>query len=369
MIMFYSILGLCLFFSLPYFIHVRASSYNRIYMFLVFVMLFVVLGFKSPYTTADSINYYHAFIAVNNGLSTYMEPGYVYLNKLIFLISSNPQAIFVVSGFIISFSITFLIFKQLNKYLWLAVFLYLTIGLFSYSFNMMRQILAVSFCIFSYQFILKRKFIPFALLVLLASSFHNSAWFFFISYFFPVLPLNKKTLIYFSMALACVIIFFDQISNLIFTVFPRYMSYANTEISGRLQFGGEMRPAAFIRFVMNLFILIFGLVCYQKFVVKNLANITIAEYRELKVLIYLAFASAIIMGFSLHAIVAERMIYYFWAFNIILIPKLIRYIDDKNLKNMIVVTLMICSLLYVVSMHIFAPRLIYFYNYHFCWEL
>ena len=317
--------------------------------------------------TEDNLNYYHAFIAINNGLSTYMEQGYVYFNKLIFLVSSNPQVVFVVSGFIISFSITFLIFKQLNKYLWLAVFLYLTIGLFSYSFNMMRQILAVSFCIFSYQFILKRKFIPFALLVLLANSFHSSAWFFFISYFFPLLPINKKTLIYFSIALACVIVFFNQISNLIFAVFPQYMSYANTEIAGRLQFGGEMRPAAFIRFLINLFVLIFSLICYQKCVKKP--ALTTQEYYELKVLIYLAFTSTIIMAFSLHAIVVERMIYYFWAFNIILIPKLITYIHDKNMKNTVILSLMTCSLLYIIVMQIFAPRLIYFYNYHFCWEL
>ncbi len=368
MIMFYTLLSCCLLFGLPNMLHATNREYNKFYMFLIFSFLFVVLAFKSPFITVDSMNYYNAFHSIVAGAGSYMEFGYLWFNKFLGLFSDNPQIVFVASSFIISFAVVHLIYNHLDKYMWLAIFLYLTIGLFSYSFNMMRQILAVSFCMLSYNFILKRNFWPFILLVLLATSFHSSAICFVIAYWFPKIKIKMKTLVVFLLILAIILLFFHQVSDLIFKIFPQYALYTEREIAGRLQFGGEARPAAIARFLMNVTILVFSLVVWEKDISIKKNSLEPSEIIELRTLIMFAFCSTLIMSYALRAIVIERVMYYFWAFNIILLPKLISHIIKKEVRIMVILVLMFCALAYIITMQFAAPRLLYFYNYAFCWQ-
>ena len=366
--MFYTVLSLCLLFGIPNMLIPNSREYTKFYMFFVFCILFFVLAFKSPFITVDSTNYYHAFGASVAGGGSYMESGYLFFNRALALLSDNPQIIFIASAFIISFATIYLISYHLDKYLWLAVFLYLTIGLFSYSFNMMRQILAVSFCMLSYNFILKRKFWWFVLFVALATSFHSSAICFIVAYWFAEIKINMRTLGLFLLATGILLLFFDQVSAILFKLFPQYLFYAQTEIFGRLQFGGEARPAAVARFLMNVVILVFSLFVWKKAISAQKQNIAPGELVELRTLIMFSFCSTLIMSYALRAIVVERVMYYFWAFNIILLPKLVSYIMKKEMRVLVIFFLMVCSLSYVLTMQLMAPRLLYFYNYAFCWQ-
>ncbi|MEX6688443.1 EpsG family protein [Danxiaibacter flavus] len=163
---------------------VKDGQSIKSFLFYLLVLSFVFLGGIRWETGTDWNNYYSLFNrsgsenAVEN--ETTFEIGFRYFNFLARKITDSYTVFLLVSGlFIILTKSAYL--KNNTKYFFLALFLY-----YAYFFCdvfFVRQSIAISLTLVSTTYIVKRKFIPFSLIIAGASLFHSSAVLFIIAYF------------------------------------------------------------------------------------------------------------------------------------------------------------------------------------------
>lgn len=162
-----------------------AEQYLKI-MFFILAFLMMFRGSSVGNDTEDyaylfqTINYYVDYYGViDSFLSTSRyEAGFIVLNRLIGLLFKNSQWLFIFTGLFVAFAFG-RFFYQYSLIPWLSTFMFLTLQFFDLSMSGLRQILAIAVLSFAYDFLIKRKLIPFVILVLVASSFHSSAITFF----------------------------------------------------------------------------------------------------------------------------------------------------------------------------------------------
>lgn len=136
-------------------------------------------------TGTDWIPYYEYFqICVQNGLDTFSDIGYVFIN--IFIRSlTNEYTFFLLFHALFLYILIFSSIKRYAIYPFLTLFLYYSMALPLLGMN--RQFIAVGFCLYSLKYVVNRQGIKFLFLLLLAMLFHKSALI-----FAPVYFMNRK---------------------------------------------------------------------------------------------------------------------------------------------------------------------------------
>lgn len=154
--------------------------------------MFVLIAFRGPQMGADTSVYLKFFtrmintpwnqIFAANDAGYQFEEGFVVFEKLMTVITKNPQVYQVIySSIYLLAVVTFA--NQLESHHFPFLYFFATMGIYTFMFTGVRQCLAMSICLLSYPFVKKRKLIPFLLLVLLAFTFHKSAILFLVVYF------------------------------------------------------------------------------------------------------------------------------------------------------------------------------------------
>lgn len=132
----------------------------------------------------DYKNYYDLFYYIgrhihsfNEILAYYIEPLYVVINVICFKITGSFPILLFVLEFIFCYYIIKTIVYYSNEYgisIALAYFIFL-ITLYHFSYNGIRQAIAVAIIFSGYKYIFNKQFKKYILIVILASLFHTSA--------------------------------------------------------------------------------------------------------------------------------------------------------------------------------------------------
>lgn len=172
---------------------------DGVFLTLTFGLLCFLAIFRGEHVGSDTSSYvvlFRVFESSNKYMyaivQTRMEPGFVLFVKLLTYMSKSPQIIIIVSSCIIMFSILRFFIKY-SKCLWMSVFFFFCI-FYDSSLNIMRQYLALSILLWAYDYIQKRDFLKFLLLVILSTTFHYTAFFFIIAYSFQTFKINRNTI-------------------------------------------------------------------------------------------------------------------------------------------------------------------------------
>lgn len=172
-----------------------AGKGNIIVLLLSCFLVYLLMIFKAP-LSGDFSRYANNFLdSANKSIQFYwernMDSGFYILTKLIGEIHNSVFFYFAVTAAFICISLFFF----LKRYAWnkkYAVYFYYTIGLFAFSMAGLRQVLAMSVCLFAYEAARRRKIIPFLLLVGSAYFLHKSALFFLPAFFIGGVPWKVK---------------------------------------------------------------------------------------------------------------------------------------------------------------------------------
>lgn len=122
------------------------------------------------------------------------EPGFVLLERLIALASSDYHMLFIVTSYLIV-GLFMLYYYLYSPGPAVSVFLFLSLGQFYCSMNFIRQTLAGVICLFALPFLQRRKFWRYCAIVLVASLFHTSALIMLVFYFVNLIPVNGNVLL------------------------------------------------------------------------------------------------------------------------------------------------------------------------------
>lgn len=204
---------------------------DKLFLTITFIILTFISGFRDVSVGTDTESYQSIFLKYVYGLPDYhSELGYAYFNKLIAMLSSNPQAIIIASSIIINLGVMRFIYKN-SPNAWLSVYLYITLFFYFFSFNYTRQFIAISLVLLGWNFLKDKKIITFLIFVILATSFHTSA-IISLLLIFIFFSRNNTRLVPWILILSVIsMLGMDTIFNYVFELFPRYQGYNTGDIS------------------------------------------------------------------------------------------------------------------------------------------
>lgn len=212
---------------------------NAIPFWFLFLVLLFLSGFRWD-VGIDWESYMNVFSGININERT--EPANIIIKFLLFWNGYNDGGYWLwIMAFIILYFFCYSIWKLSDAPLF-SLLLFICLGIFFNSLNGVRQHAAIALSVYSWQFILKRELGRFLLIIVLAMSFHMTAFLVLPLYWFGVCKFPRNLLI----AICPIFILFSFVAEPVVrwltTLIPQYTLYeesdyimANSNILARLR--------------------------------------------------------------------------------------------------------------------------------------
>lgn len=300
------IIGLTISMCLSLFIDKFKNKYIR-FLYILFSLspLIIISALRFGVGTDYFFRYYPDYLKILAGEDpAYKEYGFVYLNKLLALLSDDPTWMFALTSLIFGFNIA-LFMSRNSSNATLSIFVFVFCGLYFFSMNNIRQALALSFFLLSYNYLKDLKIFRFIILIVIASLFHISALFLLPIFIFSFKVVQK----HFKLAYLLTLIFTPIILYLFlliipYTPFNEYLSNVAFKIGDGFKYQTTLNLSLFILLYINL-------------------NKYVLDDRKAYILLSMQFTALVISilgNFINSPQMFVRIIYYFNAFLMLSIP-------------------------------------------------
>lgn len=242
------------------------------------------------------------------------EIGFVFLTKLLALVVPNHLIYMGILTAVCIVPVAVYIYLN-SKIPWLSTLMFVNMFIFFMEMNFVRQAIALVFVMWAWHFMKKAKFIPFAVLILIASLFHQTVLIMLVVYFWVKMTPGLKALIAYGYVLVCFYISSEGIFNILTKFF--HEEYSNSEF--------VTTGVSFVYAIFPVFVALAAFILYQ--------TGTISPTKENKYLVNFGLLNALIMiTMSRHAIL-ERFSYYTLIFVILLVPVIVSSLRENGIKT------------------------------------
>jgi len=148
-------------------------------------------------------------------------------------ISDDPQVMLFTTALMTNLCIV-MVFYHYSRMLEISLYVYITGGLFLVSMNGIRQVLAAAISFVAIKYLINGNFIKYSLIILLASTFHQSALILIPIYFLVRFKAWSKVTVTVIVVAVLAVIGFDQFSSLLFTALEdtQYSGYDDFDEGG-----------------------------------------------------------------------------------------------------------------------------------------
>lgn len=280
-----------------------------IFFSIIPIMLILISGLRSG--IGDTYYYKYSYSLMDgtfNNFSFVGDFGFNILQIILYNISSNPQILIFVTAFITNLLNSIIFYTYRNKtYLELTVYMYITSGYFFTSMNGIRQCLAASIVFIGTKFIVKDELKKYLLLIIVASTIHNSAILMIPVYFIARSEVWSRRIIVLLVSFIIGFIFYDYITPIIYNLLGN-STYSQYQYSSE---GGSSLTRAIIMLVPVI-----------------LSYINREKLKEIwpdsKIFVNISLLAFIFTTFGLYNWIFNRVTLYFQLYNMILIPTIIR---------------------------------------------
>lgn len=309
---------------------------------LTFSFLIVLAGLRSG--MADTHTYIQSFQGLPNDIlemyetvSTYTKSkGFYFFAGLIKCFISEDYHVWLfilatINGLCVAVTL-----KEYSTDFATSALLFILTCSFTWMFNGLKQFFAVTVIFAATGLLIKKKFIPYMLLILFMSTFHNTVLIFIPVYFIVQGEAwNKRTIIFIVFTIMA-IIFADQFTDLFNDVME------NTTYSESIKELSKTDNGA------NIFrILVSSVPTIMAFIYRK-------RIKEISTPIIDLCINMSIMGTGIYiiskilssGIMIGRLPIYFTMYNLILLPWLIKNIFDKNERRLIYYAMIVCYFAY-----------------------
>lgn len=183
------------------------AQYKNLFLYFAAFPMFFIIAVRGEFVGADTGTYIRHFISVLNAsletaiADTKMETGYVVFVKYLGYFVRNPNIYQIVCASIY-YICTMSFVKQLKgSDGFFFLFFFCTLGLFMFMFTGVRQCIAISLCLFTYKYLIRRKYWICLLLLGLAFTFHKSSFLFLLALFLWSKKINITNLFLYMLLL------------------------------------------------------------------------------------------------------------------------------------------------------------------------
>lgn len=290
---------------------------DKLYLNIVFVVLAILVMFRENSIGNDSITYFKAYQRYTDVDSDErFELGFSYLIMLSKKLSDYPYMLFITTG-AISLFLFYHFIKEYSQWYFMSVIIFVFLSFFEMNMNIMRQMVAIGLTCYSYKYLVSRNIIKFSLTVFIASLFHSSAIIFCFAWFIYRLKITYKNIAFSIFALAVAYFLFDVLLSNLFLGLEKYEGYKNT-IWGE---GGKI--GALFSASIYLILLGFTLSLRRKWKIEKRTD-------QLDGLFFLCLTGAGLLIISYNMSIVGRMASYFNAFQLILIPNILKILSRRE---------------------------------------
>ena len=308
---------------------------------LIVIQLFFISAFRSVNVGIDLQRYIPRYNLIADtkwsnifGLRNVVdfEYGYIIYNKIISVIFNNEQALIIITSLIVVFSFSLFI-RNYSKIPWLSFYLFVTMGYFGGSFNILRQYLAMSIILFSLKYIIERDFLKFLICLIFAVSIHKTAAIFIVLYSLYKIRINSIYIILLSFF--AIIIGFTSKYIIKFVLSGTSYSKFLGEIGSGLGKGsGE-------GMLIVLLLVFLGMLFFNK----NLKKLDPNTNLWFHMIIVAIFFNILALNLG----VFERVMRFFTIAMIIVIPNILYFIKQKEMKLIGIVAVILLSSYYYLG--------------------
>lgn len=311
------------------------------------VLLFFT-AFRSRYLgSTDTYNYYNYYRVVSNmGWSDFIasnhpfEWGFRVFNFILSRVFKDPQWIIIFSSIIIITCALYSIYKN-SKDVAFSVAMYVSLGLWQFQVQGMRQAIAMSILMVAYEFLKDKKYYKFILLVALATTFHVTALVFLVVLLGPFLK-SMLSVITTSFVFGVILfVFMDDLIRFVNTVLDSDYGAENPD-------GGYIATAIYAIIILCTF----------------LANKKIYTDENEKMMLFVTLVGALCyVARYFGTWSAERISFYFMFGQMIMLPNSFDELNsrDKNVAKLFAYILMVALFMYRLDKN---PG---FLPFSFCW--
>lgn len=313
---------------------------NKLFVSIIFVILIIFSGLRY-YIGTDYPMYMSIFNYIKNDIYNFevirMEKGYYYLVKIISLIGGTQQLVFLICAIITNYTIYKVICRDSVAPL-LSTMIYFLVGAYySASFNLVRQVLAISFFLFSISELKRNNNKKFIIFICLGSLFHKSCLILLPIIFFPYLKINRicKIIILFFA------IIFNEFLPKLYILFG-YGTYIKLNYKATTNF-----ITLFFFLVITLGIEYYG---------KDLKLDNLEKNFNFAVIVLVTTIFINEKTFPSMNQVFVRMSSYLFFYYIILIPKLLLFLQKKYSRLILIIFFIAISILYFKTFLFQLPK-------------
>ena len=210
------------------------SRPNKFLAICVMACLFVISGLRNG--IGDTYFYKHAYNVTDfewEYVKSMNEIGFGILQMILKMYTEDPQVLIFLVALVTNVLIV-AVFYNYSKLFELSTYVYITGGTFLVSMNGLRQMLAAAICFIAIKYLLDQKFFKYTLIILLATTFHQSAFIMIPVYFLVRFKAWSKATILILSFSVLVVIGYDIFASLFFTALEhtKYGNYATFDEGG-----------------------------------------------------------------------------------------------------------------------------------------
>ncbi len=318
---------------------------NFFFVFIVMLILVLLAGLRSSWNDTGAYIFEYGRMTsdfndyVKNQLQLFQgDWAFTFINRFIKAYISKDSWVFLMFYSAVTVTITVSMLDKYSKDFDLAVFLFIATQFYWTQMGAIRQSFAGALLFAAFPLIEQKKFFKYALIVLVAAQFHNSAYMFLLIYFLCKIPAFSKYSVWFLVGGALLFISYPITGEFINELLGD-SKYGDSYSSGISSSNDGTNP---LRFVIELVPVVLALAAKDD--IK-------ANEKHVNVVFNMALLQVIFTAFSIKYWIFFRFIIYSQPFSIILLCWALKYFpSNSRWKDVIRI---LCFGLYSVYYYIF----------------
>ncbi len=326
------------------------NSYGYIFFAIITAAILIFVGGFRFRVGADYGNYTMAYYVRKeqwlNHLLEFNEPGYAIICKISSMIYDEYSTMFFLCSLITIGLYMTSITKHCSDTYIFSVLLFIFTGSWVGSFGAIRQYLAAAVIFIGHRLILERKFLKYALVVVLAMFFHRTAIIMLPVYFIATKKINIKTILVLVIAVIAITYSYDSLFS-VMSIFK----------------GEDQTQYEYMQTEVNAFRV---LVAFAPIALYFITSRRRRGHNDKEVNFYsmLLFVNAAFLLSTSNSAYLARVAIFTEAFPVFAFPKLLKY-EPKMTKNLYTWIILICYFAYF-SYQIYCAD--FLNNFQWIWE-
>jgi transmembrane protein EpsG len=314
---------------------------NKFLIFGAMLSLILISGLRS--NIGDTYFYKHIY-ELNDFTWSYIKEqkdmGFGVLQKILKMFSEDPQILIFTTALITNILIVLVLYSY-SKMIELSLYVYITGGLFLVSMNGIRQVLAAAIIFTATKFLIEGNWKMYILIILLASTFHQSALILIPIYFLVRFEAWSKATFLLIFASIIITLLFDQFSALLFSGIKetQYGHYENFAEGG----------ANILRVAVNIAPLVIAFLGREK-LRKIIPN---SDF-----IVNMSIVGAVFMIISTQNWIFARFSIYFDLYQLILISWLVKLFSKQD-EWLVYYGILICYGIYFFYENVLSLNILY----------